>query len=133
MREYKFRSYIDDDVNEPYMAYFSFEDISAGGAVVGAYDRYGEHIGAFDLHSDVISIMQYTGLKDKNGKNVYEGDIIRNSNFSFSKILPVIFSSFHAAFIGNIGDGVNQLLCRMEISNYEVIGNIHENPDLLDK
>lgn len=100
-------------------------------------------------------LMQFIGLKDKNGKEIYEGDILRfeqKYNYSNGKnyfISPVAFHN--GAFTIDIlksdlntnGDYIHWGLCHdwslgtSSIHNgdgtFEVIGNIHQNPELLTK
>jgi len=80
-----------------------------------------------------IEIMQYTGLKDKNGKEIYEGDIascVYNGN---SNIYTVVFDLSELDYKAtngkkNYGENFQYMPCCEEI---EIIGNIYENPELL--
>lgn len=69
-----------------------------------------------------IPLMQFTGLKDKNGVEIYEGDILRH--YAFDQPIPVSWSHHDAGFTSC---GVVS-----EWENCEVIGNIHQNPELLE-
>ena len=70
-----------------------------------------------------LKIMQYTGWKDKNGKEIYEGDIVRDSN----RVCLGVEWVGHAFWL-KYPDGE----LRWPYSPYsEVIGNIYENPELL--
>jgi uncharacterized phage protein (TIGR01671 family) len=71
-----------------------------------------------------LILMQYTGLKDKNGKEIYEGDILVHEDFAYKKhkVLGVMQWEESSA-------GFTQFY---PISKFEVIGNIYENPELLE-
>lgn len=77
-------------------------------------------------------LMQYTGLKDKNGKEIYEGDIVRYEmpgpppeDLMIEFIEPIIFSVASFDVEGAPLYVVNDVC--------EVIGNIYENPELLKR
>lgn len=71
--------------------------------------------------------MQYTGLKDKNGKEIYEGDLIGEIEF----VVPVEFHD-GSFTVGNSQSAWEWLCARSRKGlDTEVIGNIYENPDLL--
>jgi uncharacterized phage protein (TIGR01671 family) len=78
-------------------------------------------------------IQQYTGVKDKNSKEIYEGDIIEYTIHNYPDELTRIgFVSFMAGmFLVNWSDQTDQELGYMSISSIKVIGNIFENPELL--
>ena len=80
-------------------------------------------------------VMQCTGLKDKNGKLIYEGDIINIwcKNFTKNQISEVKFCKERAAFTFDYNtDFGNIVPCTMEKTEIEVIGNIYENKELLN-
>jgi len=81
------------------------------------------------------TIMQCTGLKDKNGKLIYEGDILQNEEgaiFSKTHRANVIWGGTDeaACFIWN--PWVGDIILNSDVIQYlEIIGNIYENPDLI--
>ena len=83
-----------------------------------------------EFYLDETPIMQYTGLKDKNGKEIYEGDILFES-FG-EKYYKVVFEngSFKAEFEGDFEEHSFDLI-DVVAQGCEVVGNIYENPELL--
>ena len=84
----------------------------------------------YDHESDGCRFEQFTGLHDKNGKEIYEGDIINDS----TGLCLVVWNPFFACFSLRrdgwmfdhfFGEAVDPFNC-------EILGNIHENPELLN-
>ena len=70
---------------------------------------------------DNFEVMQYTGLRDKNGKEIYEGDIMSVNG----EIAEVFYDENNVCFC--LATDIDYNPC---IGRYEIIGNIYENPDL---
>lgn len=76
------------------------------------------------------TVGQYTGLTDKNGKRIFEGDIVKGENWLHKDhcIHRVVFNEGGFYFIDKDGDPWHH----DHINDFEIIGNIHDNPELLE-
>lgn len=83
---------------------------------------------------EVCEYMQYTGLKDKNGKEIYEGDLLAWENDGERDLYKVIYEapSFKYTHLENPEFiGATKAFDELESLDFEVIGNIYENKELL--
>ena len=132
MRDIKFRAYIRDKnprVPSEINKIVEVKSLHLGSkkAIIG-YSG-----GNYSIKFDEIELMQYTGLKDKNGKEIYERDIVQikperacvkwNDKYGYFQLVPIGDYYFDSDVVGQA----------LEYVEAEVIGNIYENPELLEK
>lgn len=95
-------------------------------AIRQTVEKYG------DVHDVVLeTVGQYTGLTDKNGKRIFEGDIVTY----IGEVCLVKWDDETAKFVlenENLVCDFEEVWCNRLKSQIEVIGNIHDNPELLE-
>ena len=114
---------------------FAGNDIQKGHPCIVAYPDDG----CYNIKN--VELLQFTGLKDKNGKEIYEGDIVKTERAVYKDISVIIWeylefklksvqelpqSSLHKFEYGNLSP-------ILKYFDLEVIGNIYDNPELLQR
>jgi uncharacterized phage protein (TIGR01671 family) len=121
MREIKFRAWNSD--------YFEYRD----------FNFKAGHLGCnFSCDVKIDQLEQFTGLKDKNGVDIYEGDIVRAFSQGSMAIGDIKWGKGRVGFfiLINNGNSANWSLSgggpNHDQETVEVIGNVHQNPELLE-
>ena len=147
MREIKFRAWdkIDERIIVDDQKFIPVKVTSKG--VMRLSPHYEEKLYKF-IDDNRFDLMQYTGLKDKNGKEVYEGDIVKivykdcegGGWHSISKEKGRVYFDVYWGVKFDCSDATQRTadswkstIGTRDVQDVEVIGNIHENPELLDQ
>lgn len=130
MREILFRGKDFSGVINHNWCFGSLDTTENDRAIIIYSDRFGNKCRIF---VDPSTVGEYTGLKDKNGKRIFEGDIVTTKHNEHNNAYSIIYAEEFATFIGRDKDNFNfTTLSCLDSSQLEVIGNIHDNPELLE-
>jgi uncharacterized phage protein (TIGR01671 family) len=153
VREIKFRAWIDEEYmvfsdgtqTHPYDDDEIFWNIQ-GALEISTLNMKDEILGgeveqyeAFQVrggNGDEVFFMQFTGLQDKDGVDIYEGDLIKNES---GRVCEVVFNEYCAAFDSEVkvdgGRGAEAYGFKNSLwkTHVTIIGNIHQNPELLEQ
>ena len=130
MREILFRG-VETDREEWVYGYLIHDSICNSTV---PYIGYLSHEQADTENRDIVPVIpetvgQFTGLTDKNGKKIFEGDIVKYKEH----ILQVEYADDYASyFFHNNGSVIGECTAKYTKEYAEIIGNIHDNPELLE-
>ena len=128
MREIKFRIWVKD--RKAIFEVISIDYVTK--KVTYLLERVGHLLSIRDAKFNDVELMQYTGIKDKDNKKIYEGDILFES-FG-EKYYKVVFENggFRAEFKGDFDEHSFDLI-DVVAQGCEIVGNIYENPELMEE
>ncbi|WAE46389.1 YopX family protein (plasmid) [Levilactobacillus brevis] len=90
----------------------------------------------WDIKNDHVKLLQYTGLKDANGKEIYKGDIVRMQRPGFHEYdcyeVKYFIQDVCIFKIVKVTDGSTLFESPSNGHDVEIIGNVHENPELVE-
>ena len=108
-------------------------------SIIAELDNRHIEIMEFDINEVIPeTVGQFTGLTDKNGVKIFEGDICRFKRFNDVHVGKIVFNVTTASFVmgyqsivGAYGEKATHKMLLSVCDDIEVIGNIHDNPELL--
>lgn len=123
-REIKFRAWDVEEKEYYYDAEYTYDFLcSSRGCYAASFGELLEHPERYEVE-------QYTGIKDKNGKEIYEGDILKIP--VYDRVYQVVYRKWDCSFVcENDEDEDIVHIFDSFPQDYEIIGNIHENLELL--
>ena len=133
MREIKFRAWLKEEKKMVNIETMDFTEKSI------QYLEKSEIVNAYLLRRvgfDDIELMQYIGLKDKNDKEIYEGDIVLVKPGGTSTWYKTIVKFKEGAFIASLIDGEDYIYIfnrGFDSNDFEIIGNVYKNKNLLEE
>lgn len=126
MREIKFRAWDKENEKMVKVSSISLENNEIAVKDFGTYHFF---------RIKDIELMQYIGLKDKNNKEIYEGDIVLVKPGGTSTWYKTVVKFKEGAFIASLIDGEDYIYIfnrGFDSNDFEIIGNIYKNKNLLE-